>query len=530
MAIMKKTIYFSLFIGVLFTSCIKDNSTMVYPESNPNFSAITITSPTERLSVDHGQEFVFTPAVTQKIGSKELQYIWTANYIDSDVVGEIFSVGEGATLRYTFPKFGTYRLRLEAKNEDYSAFKTWEIDVRVYDAGYFIVGKDDAGNSNISFARSLSQTDVLEGKTLTFIPELFNKVNPEHQIKDVVAIAKSLIAYGKNDAYLHVFTKEKIYVANPNTFEIFNVIEFTKQFPGEYIEKVTIFDTYITASRIFTSKGRILSYDKAELFCYRNDAWGDLSFDNAYTNLVYGQSTNVNGDEVVIDEANSKLWVLIYYHNNSKPVNNTSGTNASQNNFGDNYRPNVYNNMDILNVFRMNGNSTYGTPTNLFTLATDRTNPLLVKFVEFTFGSSTGMTTIAENVYEASGPITYKKGAQIVPNARYSCAYYADGSNVYVWYPNNTVPNNRLPETPSFNIGSGKVITTMSVSYDMKQLYVGFYDQNSSHALKGGLYIYDCSKIGQNQSLQPDLKFENITTRPVQVLYKSNVWDKFVSN
>ena len=524
---MKNLIYI-LLTGLLF-SCVKDMSTMIYPENNPNFSQITITSPTEKLSVDFGQEFTFTPVVTQKIANKQLKYIWTANYVQSGVVGDIVKIGEGATLKYQFPKYGTYQLRLEVQNEDYSAFKTWEIAVRVYDAGYFVVGNDDSGNSNIAFARSLSQTDILEGKELTFVTNLINKANPAYSIKNVVRIVKSIIEYGKTNAYLHIFTKDKIYIANPNTFEIFNVVAFSDMFPGEYIKKVSTFDTYSTATSIFTTKGRLLGYQKPEFLLYRYDTWGDKVLDDAFVNLIYTSGPNVNGGEAMVDYVNSKIWILIFYHNSNLPVNNTSGINASQNNFGDNYRANIFQNTNILSVFRMNGAVYGGTPYNLFALAQDKTDPLKIKFVEFTTSTSTGITIIAENNYTASLPITFKRELEMVPNARYSSVYYADGNKIYTWYPKNTSPNNQLPNTPAITLGTGKVITTMSVSYDMKELYVGFYDQNSSNTLKGGFYIYTCSDIGTNQNLQPTKKFENITTRPVQILYKSTVWDKPVS-
>lgn len=524
---MKKLIYIFL-VGMLF-SCVKDNSTMVYPENNPDFSQITITSPTEKLSVDFGQEFTFTPVVSQKIAGKELKYIWTANFVESGVVGDIVKIGEGATLKYQFPKYGTYQLRLEVKNEDYSAFKTWEIAVRVYDAGYLVVGNDDTGNSNIAFARALSQTDILEGKELTFATNLINKVNPQYNIKNVVRICKSIITYGKNDAFLHIFTKDKIYIANPNTFEIFNVVGFTDMFPDEYIKKVSIYDSYMTGASIYTTKGRILGYQKPESLVYKVDSWEDRSFDDAFVNLIYTQGSNVNSGEVALDYANSKIWSVIYYHNSNKPVNNTSGINASQNNFGDDYRPNLYKNMNILSVFRMNGAVYGGTPYNLFALAQDKTDPLKIKFVEFTTSSSTGFTTIAENSYTASSTLTFRRELEMVPNARYNSVYYADGNKIFTWYPKSTVPNNQLPNNPSITLDAGKVITTMSVSYDMKELYVGFYDQNSSNALKGGVYIYTCSEIGANQNIKPSKKFENITSRPVQILYKSTVWDVPVS-
>ncbi len=523
-----KKILLLVLTGFLF-SCIKDLSTMVYPENDPNFSGITITSPTEQLSVDYGQEFVFTPVVTQKIGSKSLKYLWTANFIQSGTVGELLHIGEGATLKYTFPNFGTYRLRLEVQNEDYSEFKTWNINVRVYDAGYFVIGNDDSGKSNIAFARTLSQTDILEGRELTFITDIVNKVNPSHNIKDVVRIVKSIIRNGRSDAYLHIFTKETIYIADPNTFQIFNVIPFTQNFPGETIRKVSIFDTHIAGAYIFTSKGRLIGYQKPEFLIYRMDNWGDMKFDDAFVNLIYVQGPNVNGGEALVDYTNSKIWMSVNYHNSNLPVNNTSGVNASQNNFGDNFRANTYQNMDILSVFRMNGATTGGTPYNLFAVAKSRSNPLSIKVVEFTTSTSTGITPLNEFTYTSASPVTFKRELEMVPNARFNTVYYADENKIYAWYPKNVAPNNQLPSNPSITLGAGKNITTMSVSYDMRELYVGFYDQNSSNPLKGGFYIYNCSDIGINQNIQPTKKFENITTRPVQILYKSTVWDKPVS-
>lgn len=524
---MKKLIYI-LLTGFLL-SCIKDQSVMVYPVNNPNFSMITITSPTEKLSVDYGQEFTFTPVVTQKITGKELKYIWTTNFIQSGVIGDIVKIGEGATLKYSFPKYGTYQLRLEVKNEDYSAFKTWEIAVRVYDAGYFVVANDDTGNSNIAFARTLSQTDILEGKQLTFISDLINKVNPGMGIKNVVRVVKSTITYNRTDAYIHIFTKDKIYIADQNTFKIFNVVNFADKYPGEFITKVSSFDTYLTATALFTSKGRLVGYQKPEFLIYRYDNWGDTFFSDVYVNLIYTSGANVNGGEALVDYENSKIWMSINYHNSNLPVNNTSGVNASQNNFGDNYRANIYQNMNILSVFRMNGATNGGTPYNLFALAQDRTNPLKIKFVEFTTTTSGGIGTITENNYTATSPITFRKGMEMIPNARYNTVYYADGNKIYSWYLRNTAPNNQLPNNPVITLAAGKVITTVSVSYDMKELYVGYYDQNSSNALKGGFCIYSCAEIGLNQNIVPTKNFENITTRPVQILYKSVGWDKPVS-
>lgn len=143
--------------------------------------------------------------------------------------------------------------------------------------------------------------------------------------------------------------------------------------------------------------------------------------------------------------------------------------------------------------------------------------------IEFTAGMN-GFETVTKVEFDCPDA-TYREGTRLVPNGRYNSVYYADGSNVFVWYPKNVAPNNKFPSKAAFSLGEGKEVTFMRVSYDMRELYVGFYDRNSGETLKGGFYIYDASKIGVTTNLQPTKKFENITSRPTDIIYKSLAWD-----
>lgn len=225
-----KLIYYTI-ICLLFCGCIDDNSKEIYPENNPNFSFITISSLTDTLSVDYGQSLVFAPNVTQKEDAGKLSYRWTANKVVDNSISDEMECGNDAELNYAFAEPGEYKLKLEVGNRDYIEAKSWVVNVRVYDNGYFVVGNDDAtGLSTISFARDLSSQDILEGKKQEFSIDIIKKVNPDYEIKNVVKIIKSIISYGKSDAYLHIFTADKIYAADPITFEIFYVSDFSKAF------------------------------------------------------------------------------------------------------------------------------------------------------------------------------------------------------------------------------------------------------------------------------------------------------------
>ncbi len=521
---MKNYIY-TLLVIIFACSCAKDDSTLLYPEDNPNFSKISIGSVTDSLSVDFGQILEFTPEVSQTIESKELEYEWSACLKVDGVKQDSIVIGKEKTLRHAFLKMGSYDLRLEVKNDDYSEFYTWNLDVRVYDEGFMVVGMNDQGESNIAFARKLSSMDIIDGKQLEFTTDLIGQVNPDFRLKDIVFVGKSILSYGSDKAYLFIFCKEVVYVADPNTFEIIALLRIDESVPGAKIKKVSMLDTYASGARLFTEDGRNLAFEKAEFLIYESKYYSG-TYDEMYGNLFYTVGSNMNVDQINVDYEESKIWTTISYHANNEPVNNTT---SSESPYDDNVRENEYEGRNIISVGRMNGDYWEGTNFNFFAVATDKENANDVKIVEFSTSYSTGISTVSTTEYISEDAITLKPETEIIANARYSSMYYYNGGDIYLWYPTNLPPNNHLPTSPSIELGGDKEITCMAISYDMKELYVGFYDASASGELKGGLYIYKCEEIGVVPNLQPIKKFEGITSRPVQVLYKTKDWGKYTS-
>ncbi|GAB1472820.1 hypothetical protein MASR2M69_02610 [Bacteroidota bacterium] len=104
-----------------------------------------------------------------------------------------------------------------------------------------------------------------------------------------------------------------------------------------------------------------------------------------------------------------------------------------------------------------------GTPYNLFTVAKDRSNPLSIKVVEFTTSTSTGITPVNEFTYTSANPVTYRREMEMVPNARYSTVYYADGNKIFAWYPKIHLLTISCQTILAITLSSWKSITTMSV-------------------------------------------------------------------
>lgn len=522
---MKKSLYILLLIGT-FYSCVKDESSLVFPEDNPNFSLIEISSTQKELSVEFGQPLEFTPMVQQRIPEKTLSYEWVAWHIDDKgIQEEPIIVGTEKVLNYTFLEKGAYKLRLEAKNEDYSVFEYWDVIVRLYDEGYMIVGENEAGDSNIAFARKLSESDILNGLEQTFITDLIQEINPDVQIQDVVYVGKSILSYGSTDAYLFIFTKDYIHIADFLSFQIINSISVDAASPGTRIAKVSMLDTYASSAIILTEEGKILQFNKFEFNLYESDYYKG-TYNNMYTNLFYTTGVNQNLSQIFVNDTQSKLYEYIPYHGSGALVNNTTGSSAP---YSDNSKTNEYEGRDIVSVGRMNGDYFEGTNSNFFAIATDKSNPLEVKIVEFTTSYATGFETLSVTNYTAANPITLPSNQSLVANSRFNAMYYHNGNQIFVWNPLNIPPNNHLPTNASITLDGNKEVTAMAISYDMHELYVGFYDHDAAGALKGGMYVYECADIGIVSNLQPIKSFENITTRPKQVLYKTKSWGQYNS-
>lgn len=498
-------------------ACEKDDSLLLYPSQNPNFSTISIDSPMDTLSVDFGTEFTFTPQVEQEI-EKELQFKWVAWPLRNGVKQDSSVVGFDKTLRHTFAQNGEYALRLEAKNEDYSAIKEWLLQVRIWDEGFFVVGQDGSGNSNIAFARKLSSSDIAQGKTLSFETDLINRINPDLGIRDVVHIGKSVLTYGDPLAYVFIFSKDRIFVADANTLEVFNVIDFSGQFSGETIKKVSIDDWYSSNVMIFTDQGHTYVMNKFEQSVYHSPQFQG-QFEDLVGNLITTAYSNQTISTQWVDYSTSKIWETIFYHGAGGPVNQTTGKTSP---YLDDQVENPLKDYNIQSVGRMNGDITLAQSTNYFAVATHKEDPLKVRVWEYITDYAAGFSEVAVRDYTASAELSLPARQQMVPNARFGRSfYYFNGPNIYKWNPYNLAPNNQLPTNPAITLDGDKVVTTMTLSYDMRQLYVGFYDPSSGEELKGGMLIYNCADIGLNSNIAPVASFENITYKPTQILYKS---------
>ncbi len=507
-----------IFITILLVGCAEDDSTLLYPGDNPNFSMISISSPTDTLSVDAGDVLNFTPVVSQLVDSKDLEYIWSTIGGKGMPQTDSLRVGFEKELSYTFPEAGSYFLRLEVKNEDYSVFKTWHVDVRLQDEGLMIIGEDDGGEMMMSFARKLSETDLLEGKELSFVTDVLKNVNPNLKVTDVVRVIKTQTGYSLRAHYIFIFTKTHIYIVDGRTFNLINTVNFSDQFNGETIESISsAFEPYRTV-QIFTSAGRIVLFDKRQFLAYPSSQYEGYTFEAMLPDMDYVYRGSETAGFLNVNYSESKLYNFYIWYGTNRLMNNTTGIPEGGTEWTDNVKPNEYEGRDIIGVSRMLGDS-YSIPIDFVSISLNKADATKVKVVRFGLGFRDGsFTNVGEPYVYNTSNLTYVPHSEITPNGRYNCFYYFNENNIYKWNP-FTASNMALPETPSVTLDGDKEITCMSISWDMKELYVGFYDPSATGELKGGMYVYDAGEIGLDADLQPIQKFEGVSTKPKQVFY-----------
>jgi hypothetical protein len=104
-----------------------------------------------------------------------------------------------------------------------------------------------------------------------------------------------------------------------------------------------------------------------------------------------------------------------------------------------------------------------------------------------------------------------KKEDPKVASPSYQCLFYAQGNKIYRWYYSST----SFPTESWATIDdiSNAEITTMAISPDESQVYVGAYRSDESGE-NGYIYIYD-TRTGRLIN-----SYKNVAYKPIKIMYK----------
>ena len=455
-----------VFFSLVLISCYKDHSTLdtrALSEIQVSFNGIS--SPV--VNIDKNETLTIDPAISQTEEDLPLTYEWQVGY-------EVFSTEK--ELVYTGTKLGSFPVRLKVSNSDGSTFKSFTLNVNSpYEEGLLVLGEDEDGEGTLAFMRKYSDEEKAAGKVESFANNCFAVNNPG------LTLGRGITDVAKRAAQLFISSADegKISLINTKTFELESVIT-APEFPDFKPYRINIPDNTATSAVVLCEEGKLYTLATKEHLVLQNTALpagADLAMKTFFVATINFTSN------YFWDKANSRIWNLWYTNSNSKE------TLTGQ---------------ELIQFFPIS--------TACYTLTRDKNNPALLTktvfgpYIQVFFDDP--VEILEQETFTHAAP-TLTENSITVVNEKYNKLIYANDREIYQWYYSGL----SLPSTPFITVSLPGTITSMNLSDDGNELYVGVYNPAAS-GLKGSVLIYNAD----NGTLIN--KYEGVTDKPVKLFYK----------
>lgn len=187
-------------LSFVFPSCWK-----IDEGGSLELKPIEVVSASDTINANLGVELKYEGLNVKS--SLDVKYEWTygqpadgktiADHIFKPGTVEKFSTSP--TIDYTFPKIGTFLLRLRLDNGESVSYKYFTLNVNSgYDEGVVILNNDDAGNGSLTFVKTLTSEESAAGERDVF-PDVFSTINPGQTLKNGRALFMSNATVKKVD-------------------------------------------------------------------------------------------------------------------------------------------------------------------------------------------------------------------------------------------------------------------------------------------------------------------------------------------
>ena len=476
MIMIKKYLYLLAVSALLFSSCIKDDSTT----GGNTVSEISLQTPLNSIyTLNQGDTLKINPTVLQSNGQQPLKYEWEVNHK---------LISNDTKLVYPCKSSGEYTARLRISNGE--NIKIYEFKVNVeyaYTKGIYLLA-DDNSHAILSYVPT-------EDTQKNFHLDILAENNPNITFGEPCSMTwNKTIGSQKQDVLL-------IAAGNPSTLYQLDGYEMVSLFKTAVGEKVTQLEA---SSDNSTPKTMVITNDN--LYSVALNSTTIFSQTSRFTNAVNGSVTLSNymtpwwrddlfyahGD-AYFDNAHGSLLAMAI-ENSSVPAEILKGTFTGDTLVGMG-SVNKQRNMALITCQKSTG-------TYYFT------------YILPGYFSSDATKRIASNViYRIAMPAsTGISNGAIVRSARSkNIVYYTNGNNVY---DHNVLANGTFPTAPLFSVGnSTENIVDMVFSDDDNLIYIATND--SSNAMQGSLYCYDTQTNALRWSKQ------HITKKIVKALYRN---------
>lgn len=468
---------FTLLIGLIVASCFDDDSTLDTRRiSEISIDTITLKkdygiSEDKIYNLDKNEVFNLdiTKYVTQTDKTMPLFYAWDMDYA---------MISDSSVLHLVGEKLGIFPMRVKVSNEHGSAFFQFSLSVNSpYEEGIIVLSEASDKTSMLSFLRTGS------GGTLSgsrdFETHCLTLNNPE------IIFPKAPTDVGKRENQLFISFKEEpsIYIVNTKTFEVENTVK-APEYPDFVPERLLLPDNTARTALALCENGKIYNLASMEGIILPHES---LTSTYSLAHTCFGE------------------YSLLYY--------------IWDTDFGSLCYYNGY----YTSYFQDFGPVWDGdhVPVAMFEDKKDDSFTVLT-----TLNDVFWKTTLGNNIFlydedynlvgidirdqKAVGGSAPLETAPYVGSPLYQELIYAVGNKLYRWYYSDPA----FPTAAWAEIDlAGAEITSLALSPDQKQLYVGVCQPGES-GLNGSLYVLDSNRGTVVTS------YKNIGYKPVKIMYK----------
>lgn len=458
-----------LLIGLFVTSCFDDDST--FDTTRISEISIDTTKLLKVYDIDKNEELSIdiTQYVTQTDNSLPLSYEWDMDY-------KLYS--DSSVLHLVGHDLGKFPMRVKVSNKYGSAFYQFTLNVNSpYEEGITVLSEAGDKTSMLSFLRTGDKGELLENGEFETHCLMLN--NPD------VSFPKVPTDIAKRDKQLFISFKEKpsIYIVNTKTFELENIVE-ASEYPDFVPERLLLPDNAARTAVALCENGKVYNLATLE----------GIILPHTYLTATYSVAyTYFGGYNPSYYLWDTDFQSLCFY--------NGYGTNYFQN-FG----PVWEGEHEAVAIFedKKDDSFTVLTKRDGVYWKTTLGNNLLVYDEDYNL---IGIDIRDKKTVVGSPAL---EGTPYVGSPLYQELIYAQGNKLYRWYYSDL----EFPTTPWATIDlPGAKITSLAISPDEKQIYVGVYQPGES-GLNGHIYILDSNKGTLIDS------FQNVGYKPVRIIYK----------
>ena len=483
-------------LSFVFPSCWK-----IDEGGSLELEPIEVVSASDTINANLGVELKYEGLNVKS--SLDVKYEWTygqpadgttiADHIFKPGTVEKFSTSP--TIDYTFPKIGTFLLRLRLDNGESVSYKYFTLNVNSgYDEGVVILNNDDAGNGSLTFVKTLTSEESAAGEREVF-PDVFSTINPGQTLKNGRALFMSNATVKKVDySGILIATNDEnstMWHMETKTFQLFKKAGMAgvgtsfKSFGGE-LASTTGFAAFLLGNN-----SHIYRYDMLL------GNYTDMIDIKPMTRIFGGLSRTMTTSESV--------RTTIYYTDDTLCIRRSASAGVVY------YTEKGYSvvNMATMRTAKNNG---------LYILFRSKTNPeeYMIRCTDGVGGTGTFKKWGASVDFTAS-VLKMDENSKFVNTKHSADVYYTFENAIYRWSlisapvakPAITLPEGeRIRDIATNFKGRGKGDDGEDL------LYVVTYNPDRPGEKKGSLYVYSFADDSLVKS------YEGICDDPVSVLYK----------